>query len=87
MILSLHIPYASTSTSVLQQHSSLIKNHRFTNNTPYRYPVCSKSTNNGTNFGHLTAQCLTAQHLFNPYIAAEFYIFRSDEKRRQLILF
>ena len=84
MTLSSYISCALTHTSVLQQHSGLNKNQRLTNNTPHRYPICSKPTNNGTNFRYLAAQYLIAQHLFNPHNAARSHIYRADGNKETM---
>ena len=57
--------------SVLQQPSAKLKNARFKNTVPHKYPLRSlqrKPLDRGTNFRYLVVQHFTAQHLFQPKV-------------------
>ena len=56
-------------TSVLQQHSKILKYERFNNTTTHRYPIRSKVTRSANhkpsnNFHHLASQKIVSQHMF-----------------------
>lgn len=55
----------SLPTSTLLQKSNLPKNCRFNNTNQHRYPLRSRSRNQGTNFRSLTADTSLAQHIFH----------------------
>ena len=70
--------------SALQLPSAKLKNSRFDNTLPHRYPLLSihrKLHDRGTNYRHLVAQHLTAQHIFQPKVN---HIFSPDGKKETI---
>ena len=70
--------------STLQNPSSQLKNARFRNTVPHKYPLRSlqrKAQNKSTNFRHLAAQHLTAQHIFQPKVN---HIFTASGKKETI---
>ena len=61
----------------LQQHSKALKTPRFRNTVDHSYPLRLK----GTNFKHLAAQCLLAQHMFQH---TEHHIFRPNRTKETI---
>ena len=82
-----HLPLFAPSpipTSSLQIHSTKLKNARFKNTVPHNYPLRSLNRhkhNTGTNFRHLAAQHITAQHIFQPKV---HHIFTAGGKKETI---
>ena len=68
-------------TSTLQVHSKQLRNARYKNATQHSYPLRSQFRQRGTNFKHLAAQHLTAQHAFQPTVN---HIFQENGKKETI---
>ena len=67
-------------TEVLREHSTTPRRLRFQNSPTHKYSLRSQ-TNTGTNFRHLAAQQLVAEHMFQPHAN---HIYRPDGKKETI---